>query len=409
MKNIVRYSLQLYFLLLMVAFLSCKKSDGYNTPISKDDTKPGVVTNVKIEDFNGGSVITYKLPNTENLLYVLAKYKINDKVFRETKSSFYTDTIVVNGFAKKQEYEVTLYAVSRANVLSDAVTVKVHPDTPIYQLVRKSIKVAPDFGGINIQGLNPLKKPVGVIIVGLDQSTNSLAIVDQYYTKADTINYSLRGYNTDPRNFGVYLTDEYGNISDTLTTRISPLFEELLDKSKFSTYRLPSDADLYADWTVDRLWDNKLTDPGWHTVASTIKKMPAVVTFSIGKTAQLSRFVLFNRPGEYAYSHGNAKVFSLWGSLKDSPADYKLPLNAPVGTVLGDWVNLANYRFPNPPSGNSPFSATDADRKYVADGVNFNVPFLSPKVKYLRLCISESWSGGGFAHAMEISLYGKAD
>jgi hypothetical protein len=40
---------------------------------------------------------------------VLAKYQIRNGVSRETKSSYYTDTVNVEGFAKEADYEVTLY------------------------------------------------------------------------------------------------------------------------------------------------------------------------------------------------------------------------------------------------------------------------------------------------------------
>src|SRR5687768_12612552 len=122
MKNI------LILILMMACLASCKKEESNIEVISKDMTKPGVVNNVKVENLEGAARITYRLPNSENLLYVLARYNINDNRVRETKASYYTDTITVDGFARSQEYEVTLYAVSRANVMSDPVVVKVRPE-----------------------------------------------------------------------------------------------------------------------------------------------------------------------------------------------------------------------------------------------------------------------------------------
>ncbi|RZJ59307.1 MAG: DUF4959 domain-containing protein, partial [Flavobacterium sp.] len=130
MKNINKWILLL--LLVCIALHSCKKEESYNEPASTDMTKPSVVSNVKVQNFSGGANITYSLPNSNNILYVLAQYKINGMTTRETKSSYYSDTIVVEGFAKKQAYDVTLYTVSRANVKSDPLVVKVNPDTPPY-------------------------------------------------------------------------------------------------------------------------------------------------------------------------------------------------------------------------------------------------------------------------------------
>ncbi|MDB5015070.1 MAG: hypothetical protein JWQ25_3272, partial [Daejeonella sp.] len=401
--------LQLFSVMILFLVNACKETDGFNLPASSDISKPEVVTNVKVDNFNGGSYITYTLPNSSNLLYVLAKYSIRDRVLLETKSSYYSDSITVDGFAESKEYDVTLYSVSRANVMSDPVTVKVHPETPYYKLIKPSVSTTADFGGINIAALNPSRQPVGMILLALDSTTSSLEIQDQHYTNTDTINYSVRGYAPKPRKFGVYVADRFGNNSDTSIVTITPLPEALLNKSKFFNYRLASDGDLYTDggWGVERLWDGNVGEPGWHTVASS-KGMHAVVKFGLGVSAKLSRFILWNIPNEYSYSHGNAKVFSLWGSDKAAPQDIKLPKTAAVGTVLGDWVNLGNYNFPNPPSGLAAGAANATDRAFVAAGVNFNIPISSPKVRFLRYSVSQSWSGGEFAHAMEISVYGNS-
>ena len=404
MKKYFKYSL---CFILLAACWSCKKSDDYNDIVTKDGTKPGAVTNVKVTNFNGGAYITYDLPASGNVLYVLAEYKINDKTSRQTKSSYYTDTIKVEGFAKVQDYEVVLHAVSRADVMSDAVNVTVHPNTPPYLLVRPSVEMNADFGGVNIKVLNPLKKAIGVIFMAYDSTAGKLMIQDQHYANFDTINYSVRGYAAVPRQFAVYITDQYGNVSDTLIKTITPLFETLLDKSKFFTYRLTSDSPIGYGWELSYLWDNKTdgSSSGWHTNPGGIQ--PMVGTFGIGVSAKLSRFVMWERPDQFAYGHGNPKVFSVWTSSSPAPADVQLPKNAPVGTMLGAWINSGNFRYPDPPSGLQPGFTNAADMAFVSAGVNFNFPSNGPDVKFVRVCVTETWSGGDFAHIMEMSFYGK--
>lgn len=405
-KKIFRYCT---FLLCIIGLLlqSCGKTIDYNDTISSDKTKPENVSNVRVENFKGGSRILYSLPKSENLLYVQAKYNIRNGVDRETKSSYYTDTIIVDGFAESKEYEVIIRTVSRANILSDPITVKVHPDEPYYKLIKKELLTREDFGGININTKNPDKQPVGIVLLALDSNTNNLLINDQHYSNTNLISYSVRGFSATPKRFGIYVQDRFGNRSDTTLLTMTPLPEFLMDKKKFFTYRLPTDADLYTDggWNVDRLWDNNTGEPGWHTNSSA-KGFPIMVTFGMGVKSKLSRFVLWNRPNQYAYSHGNPKVFSLWGSDKPSPQDIKLPVTAPEGTQVGDWINLGNYNFPDPPSGSAATAVTESDRAFVARGVNFDIPITSPAVRYLRLSVAETWSGGDFAHSCEISVYG---
>ena len=405
----INYKIVLICLCISAMGLSaCKKNNGYNTePISNDKTKPDVVSNIKVDNFNGGAYITYDLPNSDNILYVLAKYDIRDNVALETKSSYYSDTIKVEGFAKAREYEVTLYTVTRANVMSDPVTVKVNPETPVYQLVRPSVEISADFGGVNVKTFNPLKKEIGVILIAYDDVTQDMEVQDQHFTRLDTVDYSIRGYETDERDFGVYITDQWGNVSDTVKVKLSPLYEELLDKSKFSQYSLASDAPPYdGNWIVSRLWDGNTGEPGWHTGSS--GKAPFIATFNVGSTYKLSRFIMWQRPDSWAYGHGNPRDFSLWGSNVASPRDAQLPLTAAPGTVIGDWTNLGNYNFPPPPSG-MPVPGNSADNEYIKAGVNFNVPFNAPSVKFLRLSVAKTWSSGSFAHVLEMSFYGKPE
>ena len=127
-KRYLKQLLPVIPLILMVFLGACKRNDGFNAPVSTDKTKPGVVTNIKVKNLNGAAYITYNLPNSPNLLYVLAQYNINGKTVRQTKASYYSDTVLVDGFAKSQDYQVTLWSVSRANIQSDPVTVTVHRD-----------------------------------------------------------------------------------------------------------------------------------------------------------------------------------------------------------------------------------------------------------------------------------------
>ncbi|MDP4209252.1 MAG: DUF5000 domain-containing lipoprotein [Bacteroidota bacterium] len=407
MKYIRDYTVRALVLpvLLMVSLISCMK-DEYNSPVSSDTSKPGVVTNIKIDNFNGGAHITYTLPKSSNLLYVMAQYKINDKTIRETKSSYYTDTITVEGFAQSQDYEVTLYSVSRANVKSDPLVVQVHPKTPYYQLVQPSIAISPDFSGVNIRVLNPQKKSIGVILVAIDSSTHVMEVQDQHYTNVDSVNYSVRGFASKSAKFGVYIADQYGNISDTTLVTLTPFFEKLMDKSKFFVYKLPSDSRTAYGWETYYLWDGKydIYAQGWHTTPG--DPPPMQCTFGMGASAKLSRFVMWERPGEYAYSHGNPKNFSIWGSNSATPQDAILPKYAPLGTVMGDWVNLGTYHYPDPPSGNQPGFVTADDQAFVLAGVNFNVPISCPAVRYIRVLVADTWSGGDFAHIVEFSFYG---
>ncbi|MGX5688008.1 DUF4959 domain-containing protein [Arcticibacter tournemirensis] len=389
-------------LLSMIVYLtSCEKSDSPVEVISDDTTKPGIVTDVKVENLNGAAQITYKLPDSKNLLYVLARYNINDDRVRESKTSYYRDTIIVDGFAAEKEYEVALYAVSRANIMSDPVVVKVHPKTPNYILINEGLQISPDFGGANFFGFNPNRVPVSVHLLAFDNATGKYEEQEPEYISGDTVDVSIRGFDATEHKFGVYTTDRFGNTSEIRYVTLTPLFETLLDKSKFYTYRLGSDSPIGYGWEFRYFFDGSLSDPGWHTLSAPTKQG----TFGLGVTAKISRFVLWNRlPDMYGYQ--NPRKITIWGSMEDNPRDSALPANTPPGTVVGDWVNMGNFVFPNPPSGLPANQANAADNAYAAAGINFKMPSTSPLTKFIRFECTQTWGGLDYINAMEISVYG---
>jgi len=391
--------------LSFTCLLSCTKNDIYKIPGSDDKTKPGVVTNIRVKNFKGGAILTYTLPDAQNLLYVVANYNINGKVARQTKSSYFLDTIRVEGFQSSKDYTVTLHAVTRANVQSDAVTVTVHPDTPYYQSIKKSLTIAADFGGVNVQALNTDKRAIGVNVISVDPADNKFAIKDQHYTSADTINYAVRGFSSTATKFGVFVTDQFGNISDTTIVTLTPLYEELLDKKKFFNYPTPSDAYIGYGGILPFLWDGFTKEIGgaapWQTTIGPIQKR-VQGTFGVGRTYKLSHFVMWPR----GYGYANPKNFTIWGTNKDNPADAETPGGLKAGTVAGDWVVLGSYRFPDPPSGLPQGQTNAADQAFVEAGVSFDVPFTSPAVKYLRVVVKDTWFGLDYTYIEEMSFYG---
>ncbi|MDB5012264.1 MAG: hypothetical protein JWQ25_466 [Daejeonella sp.] len=398
-----------FFFVVGIALVSlsfcCKKIDSYNGPVSEDMTKPQAVSNIKVDNYDGGAYITYDLPNSPNILYVLANYKINDVTSRQVKSSYYSDSIKVEGFAKSQDYEVTLRVVTRANVESDPITVKVHPEQPVYQQVFPSLAMQSDFGGANIRATNPLKKPIGIVVVDLTSPKPSL--ITQYYTDRDSIEFNVRGYDTKQRKFGVYVTDIYGNVSDTLIKTIDPIFETIIDKLKFSVYPLNSDSKIYSNWGVANLWDG-VTDgsvPPMHTDVGA--GIPGSLSFDMGQVVKLSRYKAWQQ-FQFAYTDGNPKKWVLWGSSTPGQ-DVPLPANSVLGDVVGGWTQIGTYNSPPPPSGNvPPTPATAADVEFVKPGFDLNVPFSAPPVRYVRIQAVELWNNSiNFFIFQEMTFYGK--
>jgi hypothetical protein len=395
--------------------LSCKKTDGFNTPAPGDNSKPDVVTGVKVVNFSGGATITYSLPaKSDNILYVQANYKINGQTTRQVKSSYYSDSLTVSGFASSQDYQVTLYTVSRTQVKSDPVTVTVHPSTPPYLLASPSIRIRADFGGVNISVANPAKANIGIVTISPDATTKKLEVINQNYTDQDSVSFSLRGYDTIPRQFGVYITDEWGNISDTVLATIKPVYEVLMNKSLFKEYDLGSDVGTSFGWVMPYMWDGNTGSPGYHSTYPTTVPLPKWITFDMGQAAKLSRYTVWYRglDGSYDFlwTSGAPQTWVLWGR-PDGPVDEVLPDSSHLPAVgqatPGGWINLGLFHLPPQPSGLANPQYTNADLSFWNAGFSFGLPFSVSKVRYMRFeCMTNAGGSDDFFNIMEISLYG---
>ncbi|MET0637327.1 MAG: DUF5000 domain-containing lipoprotein [Chitinophagaceae bacterium] len=415
MTNKSKSFLPLLILLALVSAISCSKVSQYKDVISDDKTKPGPVTNIQVINKAGGAIITYDLPLAENILYVQANYKINDQVSRQTKSSYYSDTIIVGGFAKSQDYSVVLYTVSRANVFSDSVVVTVHPDTPPYLDVFTRVEARPDFGGIKINVINALKSNIGVVTISEDKVTGKQEIINQHYSNKDTISYSLRGMDTIPKTFGIYITDEFKNISDTLFTTITPIYEKQMDKSKFSAFDLPTDVESGFGWELPYMWDDNKGSPGYHTEQPILPLVwPAVITFDMGQSAKLSRYTIWDRgidgSGNWLWQAGAPQTWTLWGTAQ-TPVDETLPSGAAstrVGEVTANgWINLGTFQLPAKPSGFPNPQYTNADLDFWNAGFSFDFSLDLPKVRYIRFqCLENASLTNNFFNIAELTFWG---
>lgn len=398
-------SIILVLSILALSFNACQKSDSYRDPESTGGGKPGVVTNVKVKNYNGAAVITYDLPGDKDLLYVEADYTIRNGVSRQIKSSYFFDTVRLEGFHKSQDYTVTLRAVNRSTVQSDPVTIIVHPDTPYYQLISKSLKLNNDYGGMNVQAKNTAQSAVAINTLTIDPVTNKFAIADEHYTNLATINYSLRGYKPQPTKFGVYVSDRFGNISDTTVMTITPSFEEILDKTKFFNYSMASDAFIGYGGVIPNIYDGNTTEDNganaWQTTIGTSQKLMQC-TFGIGGSYKLTHFLMYFR----GYGNNNPKDFTVYGSNVSNPGDAVTPGGAAPGTQYGDWVSLGSFRVPDPPSGLPQGQTNAGDQAYVNNGIDFSVPNNTTPVKYVRIVVKDTWFGLDYTIIREVTFSG---
>lgn len=360
-------------------------------PSGRDGQAPGTVSNIKVVNLNGAATISYSLPSDADLLYVKAEYKTKTGLVRETKVSRYNSSLTVEGFGDTSAYDVTLYAVDKSENASAPTVVTVHPLTPSVFLVRDSLVVTPDFGGLNIAFVNEHEENMAIIVLTND-SLGQFSPINTNYTNLKTGNFSVRGMPSVPTKFGIYTRDRWGNLSDTMMVTLTPLFEEQLDRTKMHGIVLPTDAPLGYDGNIDGLFDGNVSSGFYHS--GDAARMPQWFTFDMGVSAKLSRLAWFMRDGFY-YSLHNPRVVEIWGSNNPNPD----------GSFDASWTLLVSHTQIKP-SGlpNGQLSQDDIDAAHAGETVTF--PLTTPKVRYIRFKTLQNWSNGTYVNFYELMMWG---
>ena len=246
----------------LIAVTSCSRELELHEPIINDPTVPAQVTNITVKNENGKATITYNVPNDPHLQYVKAVYTLSNGQQGEAKASYYTNSLLVEGFADTLEHEVKLYSVNRSELASAAVIVKVKPlESPLWKVYR-SINIVNAFGGYNLSALNLVKANITIEVTKKNvfneyERDNDKSI----YTNVDSIALKVRGLDTIEYRFGFVVKDRWGNKTDTIYKIVKPFYEVQFPSANFSTFTLPGDAKQVTNGAaLQYAWDGLL---GW--------------------------------------------------------------------------------------------------------------------------------------------------
>ncbi len=396
-KKIFQLSQYMLAIALTTGLWACEEEET-RLPYNQSMGTPGQVFEPIVENLPGKARITYSLPNDDDLLYIKAVYERSNGNQAEVKSSYFNNSLMVEGFADTLEHEVQLYAVNRGGEESEPVTVTIKPmEAPVWD-VYKSLEALATFGGIQINALNPNREDVAILIMEKNEMGVWEADPNSIYTSTDTIDYALRGMDTVEHEFALTVRDRWLNYTDTLFTNINPLYETGLPKSNYRGMSLPGDSPHHPSTSMAGMWDGEIMN--WPAIYMTqaTHSGPHVITFDAGVEAKMSRIVIWDYPeyfnGRTYYYLGNLKEFEVWGS-NDPPSD-------------GSWDNwhlLGTYNATKP-SGLPFGQQSDEDYRIAVEGHNWVFDIAAPKVRYLRIRSTRNWGGSTYMAIGEIQIYG---
>jgi hypothetical protein len=366
-------------------------------PLIKSGNKPGVITNVKVDNGHGEVKVTYTLPNDLDLLYVLAEFSTNGGEKRMVKSSIYSNNILLEGFADTDEHEITLYAVNRSENKSEPVTVKIKALIAPVHTTFATLKVAETFGGVSLQLINELQKEF-VVHTQYKNESGEWVTYDRLYTNAKEKEYAVRGLPAKPTEFAFFLVDKWKNQSERLSVKMTPLFEESLNKGIWKHHPLPSDTYIpdFDTWAINNLWDGGTAKIFYQKPGATVV-LPNWFTIDLGKRYKFSRIKVnqLSHANAWMFASGAPKTFEIYGS------------NAPATDgSWGSWTLLSGFESIKP-SGAALGTLSNEDIAVAKEGENFVFPLNTSPYRYIRFKTLKTWAGNTNVMISELTMWGQ--
>tara|TARA_B100001094_G_scaffold80574_1_gene76792 strand:- start:164 stop:1363 length:1200 start_codon:yes stop_codon:yes gene_type:complete len=388
------------FLFSLILLISCDENE------SGDTVAPGSITIENIIPTNGGGIISYSLPGDSDILFVRAEYtnSLGDDVYRV--SSSHNNSVEIDGLNQDTPINVRLYVVDESQNISDPTEVEFTPLPSFIYLVQESISISPELGGVRIEWENIAEKTVYVhlhIVNGDDEEIRILSSDKEFE------NISVRGLESVETTFLTKVEDFDGNITDLEEkATISPLFEEMIDKSTWTLVdNLSVNGNAWEGSTVN-FWDDVVDTAAtnsdnsyfiiWRDQNGGVLNWPLDIVINLNKNVQVHRFKVWQRAFwyngptgiPYYYQEENMRSFDLFASN-----------NAQDWTLLGQF----DIGDPSDQDGNISQDFIDA----AAEGHDFDLEGVSDAFRYLKFSITSNFGSDTYVHGSEITLWGLDD
>ena len=201
-KNL-RYVLPIIGLILV----GCEESN------SGDTTPPGELTVVSTTPTNGGGIITYDLPQDDDILFVRADYTNaqGEDVFRVSSKS--NNHIEISGMVEAEPVEISLRVVDENENESNSVIVSLTPERSFIYEILENISLIEDLGGVRVYWENQVEKTVFIYFYIEVDGEEEVRILS---SSLKTNSQFIRGLAAVPTNISVKVEDFDGNSTSIL-------------------------------------------------------------------------------------------------------------------------------------------------------------------------------------------------
>ena len=390
----------LFLTILIFAVSSCSKQD------DGDTTPPSVLTVDSVTPTNGGGIISYTLPNDDDILYVRAEYTNSNGVDVSRASSSYNNSIEIDGLNQTTALTITLYVVDENYNQSAPIYVELVPLESFIYLVQESIEVNTDLGGFRINWENIQSKTVYVFVHINNGSEEEIRILS---SNNSSESIAVRGLPSEEITISTRIED-FDENSTTLEEKgtLTPLFEQVIDKSTWTLVASQSVNGNAWEGASVNFWDDVIDTTNnnsdnsyfmiWRDLNGGSLNWPLDLVIDLNKNVKVTRFTVwqraywYNGPSDipYYFQEENMKSFTIYASN-----------DAQVWEELGQF----DIGDPRDSEGNIPQSALDS----AANGHEFELDEVSESFRYLKFSVTSNYGSEAYVNGSEITMYGLDD
>ena len=390
----------LFLTILFFAASSCSKQD------DGDTTPPSVLTVDSVTPTNGGGIISYTLPNDDDILYVRAEYTNSNGVDVSRASSSYNNSIEIDGLNQTTALTITLYVVDENYNQSAPLYVELVPLESFIYLVQESIEVNTDLGGFRINWENIQSKTVYVFVHINNGSEEEIRILS---SNNSSESIAVRGLPSEEITISTRIED-FDENSTTLEEKgtLTPLFEQVIDKSTWTLVASQSVNGNAWEGASVNFWDDVIDTTNnnsdnsyfmiWRDLNGGSLNWPLDLVIDLNKNVKVTRFTVwqraywYNGPSDipYYFQEENMKSFTIYASN-----------DAQVWEELGQF----DIGDPRDSEGNIPQSALDS----AANGHEFELDEVSESFRYLKFSVTSNYGSEAYVNGSEITMYGLDD
>ena len=390
----------LFLTILIFAVSSCSKQD------DGDTTPPSVLTVNSVTPTNGGGIISYTLPNDDDILYVRAEYTNSNGVDVSRASSSYNNSIEIDGLNQTTALTITLYVVDENYNQSAPIYVELVPLESFIYLVQESIEVNTDLGGFRINWENIQSKTVYVFVHINNGSEEEIRILS---SNNSSESIAVRGLPSEEITISTRIED-FDENSTTLEEKgtLTPLFEQVIDKSTWTLVASQSVNGNAWEGASVNFWDDVIDTTNnnsdnsyfmiWRDLNGGSLNWPLDLVIDLNKNVKVTRFTVwqraywYNGPSDipYYFQEENMKSFTIYASN-----------DAQVWEELGQF----DIGDPRDSEGNIPQTALDS----AANGHEFELDEVSESFRYLKFSVTSNYGSEAYVNGSEITMYGLDD